>query len=324
MRIHLREAGSSRVVGALTALTIGILAALAFAPSGALAGSRASSAWRGVASKLRGSVKAEAKGSYLLALARASALASEEAREAAEDAAKEEYDDEKALADDQYTARLDLAVALDETGLYTVAIDPADFVAGVDNPYMPLTPGTTRTYQAVTAEGTETIVVAVLAETKVILGVTCVVVRDTVSLDGVLVEDTYDWFAQDALGNVWYFGEFSVSYEDGEPAGVEGSWKAGIDGAQPGIVMPAARAMGDLYRQEFYLGEAEDYAEVLALNDSVSVPFGDYVNCLKTRDGTPMEPDAVEHKFYAQGIGVVLELNPETGERVELVSVTTN
>ena len=219
-------------------------------------------------------------------------------------------------------ARLELASDLEEDEIYQVDIDPADFVAGVDNPYMPLTPGTTRTYRAETDEGTETIVVEVLHETIEIQGVMCVVVRDTVTLDGELIEDTHDWFAQDEDGNVWYFGEIALNYEDGRLTDVEGSWEAGVDDAQPGIVMPADPAVEDLYRQEFLLGEAEDYAEVLALDASVSVPHGDYGNCLQTFDGTPMEPDVEEHKFYAEGVGVVLEVDVESGERVELISVT--
>jgi hypothetical protein len=302
-------------------LSVALLAALVVAPMDAQAGPKASGVWRAVAKNVRTSVISEAKGSYFLARARAYGLDPEERKEALAEA-KEEYKDEKALAKEQYKARLELAAELGETELFEVDIDPADFVTVIDNPYMPLTPGTVRTYRAETDEGTETIVVEVLTETKEILGVTCVVVRDTVSLDGELVEDTRDWFAQDKDGNVWYMGEIALNYEDGELTDVEGSWLAGVDGAQPGIVMPAAPAVGDVYRQEFYLGEAEDYAEVLALDASVSVPFGDFDECLRTFDGTPMEPDVEENKFYAKGVGVVLEADVETGERVELISVT--
>ena len=288
----------------------------------AIAGPGASKAWKKVAKKVKAAEKAGAKADYNLAVARAMLIDSEEERDEALEEAKEEYGDAKEIAGDAYKARLELAADLEEDEVYKVEIDPADFVAGVTHPLMPLTPGVTRTYEAETEDGTETIVVTVLDETREILGVTCVVVRDTVSIDGELVEDTHDWFAQDKAGNVWYFGEISLNYEDGRLVDVEGSWEAGVDGARPGIVMPAAPAVGQLYRQEFYLGEAEDYAEVLALSETVTVPAGTYTGCLKTFDGTPMEPDVEENKYYAPGVGVVLEVDLESGERVELISVS--
>lgn len=310
------------------AIPVAAVALLVAAPDGPAEargrGAKPSKVWKSVAGGLRTAGKLELKADYLVALARAETLASDAERDAAREEATEEYRDEKSLPNEQYDARLELAEALGETDLYRVDVDPADFVAVIDNPLMPLTPGTTRTYRAVTEEGTETIVVTVTDETKEILGVTCTVVRDTVSLDGVLVEDTFDWFAQDVQGNVWYFGELSFEYEDGEISGVDGSWKAGVDGAQPGIVMPAAPQLGQTYRQEFYLGEAEDYASVLALAENVTVPAGTYANCLQTLDVTPMEPDTIEHKYYAPGVGVVLEVDVESGERVELISVTTD
>lgn len=311
------------VTAALAVAAIGALAVVS-TDGTASAGPKASKLWRNVAKKLRNSVKAEAKADYQLALARAALLDDEEEQDEALDEAKEEFKETKELAGDQYEARLELAVRLGESEPYAVEIDPADFVDVIDNPFMPLTPGTTRTYEAETEDGTETIVVTVLDETKEILGVECTVVRDTVSIDGELVEDTLDWFAQDVDGNVWYFGEIALNYEDGDISDVDGSWISGNDGAQPGIVMHAVPAVGMLYRQEFYLGEAEDYGEVLALGESVSVPFGNFDGCVKTFDGSPMEPDALENKYYAPGVGVVLEVDTESGERVELIDVTTD
>ena len=206
---------------------------------------------------------------------------------------------------------------------YDPVINPADFVAQIDNQYLPLTPGTTLIYEGETEDGMERIEVEVTHETKDILGVTCIVVRDTVRVDGELVEDTYDWFAQDKDGNVWYFGEDSKEYEDGEvdPAG---SWEAGVDGAKPGIIMKASPQVGDAYRQEYYEDEAEDMAEVLSLNESVSVAYGLFDNCLQTQEWTPLEPDVVENKYYAPGIGVVLEVTVVgESERVELIEVKT-
>jgi len=306
--------------GVVMPLALAAGAVLALAAGDAAAGPKVGREWKSAAKDLRNSVKNEAKADWFLARARAATL-DEEEREEFLDEAKDEFREAKSLANDQYRARLDLAEALHEHGLYSVEIDPLDFVDGVTNPLMPLTPGVTRNYEAETEEGLETIVVTVLYESKQILGVNCTVVRDTVYLDGEIVEDTHDWFAQDAEGNVWYFGEIALNYEDGELADVDGSWKAGVDGAQPGIVMPAALAPGQTFRQEFYLGEAEDFGTILSLNSPASVPYGDFANCLQTMDGTPMEPEAVEHKYYAPGIGVVLEVDIESGERVELVSV---
>jgi hypothetical protein len=211
----------------------------------------------------------------------------------------------------------------DKDKTYNPQIDPADFVSVIDNPYFPLTPGTTFTYEAETEDGRETDVVTVTHDTKEILGVTCTVVRDTATLDDVIEEDTFDWYAQDKEGNVWYFGEFTTQFENGVPVGHEGSWEAGVDGAQPGIVMPADPQSGDSYRQEFLAGAAEDMAKVLRLNASVSVPYGDFENCLETKEWSPLEPGVIEHKFYARGIGLVLveELKGKT-VRQELVDIT--
>jgi hypothetical protein len=212
----------------------------------------------------------------------------------------------------------------DKDKTYNPIIDPANFVSGIDNPYFPLTPGTTFTYEAQTPDGLERDVVSVTHDTEVILGVTCIVVTDRSTLDGVIEEDTLDWYAQDKEGNVWYFGEFTTQFENGVPVAHEGSWKAGVDGAQPGIVMLANPQPGESYRQEFLAGVAEDMAKVLRLNADVSVPYGDFENCLETKEWSPLEPGAIEHKFYARGVGLVLieELKGKT-LRMELVDVTT-
>ena len=158
-----------------------------------------------------------------------------------------------------------------------------------------------------------------LDETETILGVECTVVRDTVTVDGELVEDTLDWFAQDRNGNVWYFGEISKSFEDGDLVSLDGSWRAGVDGAKPGIVMKAHPAVGDVYRQEFLLGVAEDYARVVSLSGDATVPAASCTNCLVTGDFVPLEPDADERKFYKRGVGLILEVDRTTGDRVELI-----
>ena len=205
-------------------------------------------------------------------------------------------------------------------GDYSPDIDPADFVATIDNPYLPLTPGARWVYEGETEDGLERVEVVVTDERRDVMGVSTVVVRDTATLDGEVIEDTFDWFAQDRDGNVWYFGEDTTEYEDGEAASTSGSWEAGVDGALPGIVMLADPIVGAAYRQEFYAGEAEDMGEVLRVDDTASVPFGDFDDVLVTEDWTPLEPDVVEEKSYAPGVGLVLEVQTQGGgERVELV-----
>ena len=201
---------------------------------------------------------------------------------------------------------------------YAPAIDPARFVGVVDNPYFPLAVGTRWTYRG----GDERNTVEVLPETREILGITATVVHDRVFTGGELTEDTFDWYAQDTAGNVWYLGERTEELEHGRVTSTEGSWEAGVDGAEPGIVMPADPVVGDAYRQEWLAGEAEDLAKVLETGGSVTVRDTTYENTLVTQDWTPLEPDIVEHKTYAPGVGVVLEELVKGGEeRVELVRV---
>jgi hypothetical protein len=199
---------------------------------------------------------------------------------------------------------------------------PADFVDEITNPWLGYTVGKTFHYESETDEGLETITVEVLAETKTILGIEATIVHDWVELDGELIEDTYDWYAQDVWGNVWYLGEDSKEYEDGMVVSTEGSWEAGVDGAVAGIIMLADPKIGMQYYQEYYEDEAEDEARVLSLKKSVEVPAGQFDGCLETGEWTKLDPGAREFKFYAYGVGVVLELIPRGGrERVELISI---
>jgi hypothetical protein len=147
------------------------------------------------------------------------------------------------------------------------------------------------------------------------------VVNDVEYLDGELIEDTVDWIAQHGNGDVWYFGEIAMNYEDGFLDNLDGSWMTGKEDAKPGILMPASPVIDDVYRQEYFINEAEDVAEVISLNETVVVPYGTFHNCLQTEDWTPIEPEALEYKYYAPGIGVVLEVDLETGERLELVQI---
>jgi hypothetical protein len=198
---------------------------------------------------------------------------------------------------------------------YDPVIDPANFVREVTNPYFPLTRGTTRVYESETDEGTERTEVTVTGYKKKVMGVRCTVVRDTVTLNGEVVEDTYDWFAQDIEGNVWYMGEASVEMEDGAIVSAFGSWEAGVDCAKPGIIMKAQPMVGDEYRQEYYKCIAEDMGRVLALGESVEVAYGAFNDCVKTADFTPLDPSANEEKYYAPGIGHILTI--EGGKRAE-------
>jgi uncharacterized membrane protein YkoI len=192
---------------------------------------------------------------------------------------------------------------------YEPVIDPANFVAVIDNPFFPLKPGTTFVYEGQTDEGLEHIEDFVTFETKTVMGVSCVVLKNTATIDGELVEETFDWYAQDKAGNVWYFGESVKNYEGGILVDTDGSWEAGVDGALPGIIMQAKPQVGDVYRQEYYQGAAEDMAEILSTTEAARVPYGSFSNVLVTKDWTPLEPGLTEHKYYAKGVGLILEEN---------------
>ena len=200
-----------------------------------------------------------------------------------------------------------------------VEIDPSRFSAEIDNPYWPMVPGTVWIYRA----GEQRVEVRVTNRTRSVMGVETRVVHDVVTENGVPVEDTFDWYAQDDDGNVWYFGEQTTEFEDGKPAGHAGAWEAGVDGALPGVVVPAEPEVGMSYRQEYDAGEAEDRATVLSVDATASVPYGEFTEALQTEDTTPLEPGIVEHKFYARDVGPVLavKVKGETG-REELVSRT--
>jgi hypothetical protein len=204
------------------------------------------------------------------------------------------------------------------------AIDPADFVNVIDNPYFPLTPGTTMVFEG-SADGTPLRVESTVThETKTIMGVECVVVRDREYEDGELVEDTLDWYAQDKDGNVWYFGEATKKIEDGEVVDTEGSWEAGVDDAIPGIIMWTDPKVGEPYAQEVAPGVAEDMAQIVRTGETVTVPFGTFADVLVIKEWNPLDPGVIEEKSYAPGIGVILEEAIEgEDERLELIEIHT-
>ena len=209
-------------------------------------------------------------------------------------------------------------------GSEPVDLDPADFRSEIDNPYWPMEPGARWVYRETDAEGAELRVeVTVTGHTREILGIEATVVHDMVTEDGRLKENTYDWYAQDKWGNVWYMGEDTKEYEGGKVSSTEGSWEAGVDGAQAGIILPAAPEPGMAYRQEHYEGHAEDGAEVISVGERATVPYGSFDHVLMTKDYNHLEPKLLEHKFYAKGVGPVLAMTVAGGaDREELVRFT--
>jgi hypothetical protein len=201
-------------------------------------------------------------------------------------------------------------------GDYAPEIDPARFTDVIDNPFLPLLRGARWVYEARDGDEVERIEVTVTDDRRLVMGVSTVVVHDVVSVDGEVIEDTYDWFAQDDVGNVWYFGEATVAYIDGRASGA-GSWEAGVDGARPGIVMAAHPEVGMAYRQEYLAGEAEDMGQVVALDGTAETPFGSFSDLVVTIDWTPLEPDVVERKRYATGVGFVYESIDSGGGGIE-------
>jgi hypothetical protein len=195
-----------------------------------------------------------------------------------------------------------------------VVLDPADFTTTIDNPYWPMAPGSRWVYRETDGEGGEQRVEVIVTDrTKEVAGIEARVVRDVVSEDGEPVEITDDWYAQDREGNIWYLGEDTAEYENGELVSREGSWEAGVDGAQAGVIVPAQPRAGMQYRQEHYAGHAEDSARVLSLDEQAQVPAGHFAGALLTKDSTPLEPRVLEYKLYAKGVGPVLVLDVSGG-----------
>ena len=209
-------------------------------------------------------------------------------------------------------------------GAEPARLDPGEFTTRIDNPFWPMRPGTRWVYREIDADGTrKRVVVTVTRRTKLVAnGVRARVVRDVVTEGGEPVEVTDDLYAQDRAGNVWYLGEATTEYEGGRPVSSEGSFEAGVDGAQAGIAMPARPRRGLRYRQEYLRGEAEDRAEVLDLDAQAEVPFGYFPRALMTKDLNPLEPKVFEVKLYARDVGPVLAVGLSGGGgREELVSL---
>jgi hypothetical protein len=189
-----------------------------------------------------------------------------------------------------------------------VRLDPGQFTTRIDNRWWPMTPGSRWTYRETDGQGsTQRVQVTVTGQTRTISGVQARVVHDVVTEDGQLVQNTYDWYAQDDKGNVWYLGEDTKEYEGGKVVSTEGSWEAGVDGAQPGILLPADPRRDMAYRQEYHKGQAEDAARVLSLDMRAEVPAGSFDQLLTTQDSTPLEPKLLEQVLRAR-VGPVLAI----------------
>jgi hypothetical protein len=206
-----------------------------------------------------------------------------------------------------------------------VELDPADFTVEITNPWWPMEVGDRWVYEEADGEGgVQRVEVTVLDRTTTVAaGIEARVVHDLVTEDGAVVEDTLDWYAQDTDGNLWYLGEETAEYEDGKVVSTEGSWEAGVDGAQAGILLPADPQPGTGYRQEYLAGEAEDEALVLSVDEMAEAPAGAWSGALLTRDTTPLEPDVAELKFYAPDVGPVLVLQTSGGSSREALVEST-
>jgi hypothetical protein len=201
--------------------------------------------------------------------------------------------------------------------------DPAAFADVIDNPYFPLPVGRRLVYRGVSDGERQVDHVHVTDRTKTILGIDATVVHDVVFTEGRKDEVTFDWYAQDDQGNVWYLGEDTKVLLGHGRVDRSGSWESGVDGAKPGIIMPADPQIPDAYRQECLSGEAEDSAWVVARGGSLSVPYGTVHRVLRTLEFSPLEPNVVAEKRYAPGLGIVVERDLHGGdERFELVKVS--
>lgn len=207
-----------------------------------------------------------------------------------------------------------------------VELDPATFSTDIDNAVWPMAPGSRWTYRESDGDGNILdATVTVTTETRELAnGVTARVVRDTVSSGGAVIEDTFDWYAQDSAGNIWYLGEDTAEFENGVVTSTGGSFEAGVEGALPGIIMPASPVAGMRYREEYFRGEAEDNGEILSVDEMAEVPFQAFSNAILVKDTSTIEPDVLEYKLYAPGFGPVLTVDVSGGRgREELVGFET-
>jgi hypothetical protein len=206
---------------------------------------------------------------------------------------------------------------------YAPVLDPANFVTAIDDPYFPLPVGRTLVYQGVRDGQTQTDTVTVTDQKKLILGIQTTVVDDVATHGSTVLERTFDFYAQDKQGNVWYLGEDTTAFLPNGKTDTSGSFVAGVNGAQPGIIMEADPQIPDAYRQECAAGQAEDTAWVVGTTGSVSVSYGKVRNVLTSLEATRVEPGSYDEKVYGPGIGIVREQAlTGTSEFAQLVSVS--
>jgi hypothetical protein len=203
-------------------------------------------------------------------------------------------------------------------GADPVVLDPADFVTRVDNPYFPLAPGSRWVYaESGAANAAQVVTVTVTPRIREIAGLVATVVHDKVVEDGEMVENTFDWYAQDVCGNVWYLGESTKELENGQVVSTAGSWMHGVDGAMAGVIMPGDPQVGVAYREEYYEGEAEDRGQILSVAEQAMVPAGHFRDVLLIKETTPLHRRVLEYKLYAPGVGPVLVFGVSGGSDVE-------
>jgi hypothetical protein len=264
----------------------------------------------------------EVTNAYWTAVGRCLNVSDAAARESCIAAARRTRTEGAQLCAQQSDARSNLCDKLGEAP-YDPRFEPGAFVDPLEigksvtpNPFFPLVPGSQWIY----ASPLETVTVDVLGRSERIAGVPCTVVHDVVKHNGQTIEDTLDWFAQNIDGSVWYCGEHSEELLNGRVVDIGGSWSAGTDQARPGVIMQAVPHVGDTYRQEFALGDAEDAATIRSTRASVTVPAASCASaCLVIREFTPLEPDASEDKYYASNVGQILTVDRVTGERLGLI-----
>jgi hypothetical protein len=185
-------------------------------------------------------------------------------------------------------------------------VDAADFVAAVDNPWFPLRPGTVWTYIGVKNGKQATEVITVLPEPAVIDKVPCVALQDDVTLNKVRVERTVTYYAQHRDGGVWLFGEDEHQVDRaGNVRGIQGSWRAGLDGAVPDLLMPPAPAKGNVFDER----TAELHVTVLGVDEAVDVPQGSHQGAVLLEEADPNEPGLRAHKYYVRDIGMVRDVS---------------
>jgi len=262
---------------------------------------------------------------FWIAIGNCNNLSSAKDRQTCKSTATEEQQTAREECVTKFNARQEVCDAIGQAPYDPKIVGNFPAGATINNTYFPLTLG--KKYVYITRSNDESNgqidTVNVTDKTKVILGVTTRVVEDVVTdADGNVIENTEDWYAQDKYGNVWYFGEIAQQFDKGELVGIDGSWKAGVNSAKPGILMKVMPQVGNEYRQEFALGEAEDMAKVQKLDGIATVPAAKCEgNCLVTLEFSALEPSAMENKYYAPNVGPILVVDLETGVREELIEI---